>query len=387
MLDTPVRPARARLLVPSIALCCGVTVATIYLGQPVLTLIAADLGVTTSAAGLVATLGQAGYALGLLLLVPLGDVLPRRPLLLALIAGTVAALVAAALAPGLPVLLVAVFAASALTVVPQLLVPLAATLVPPHRRAHTVAVLQAGLLAGIVAARTVGGLLGAHAGWRSVYLVAAATTALAGVATAVQLAPGRPGERLGYHRLLASLPRLLREEPVLRTAGLLQALSFGTFSLFWSTLVYLFSGAPYRFDAGTAGLFGLVGLVGLGSAQVVGRLTHRYGPMPVVGAATAGLAAATALFGLARHGIGYPIAAIALLTVAMQAGQVANQSRIMTVRPGAAMRLNTVFMVCSFAGGTPVRRSAAPCSPGTAGAGWSSPAVWRRSRCCSAGSR
>jgi predicted MFS family arabinose efflux permease len=339
-------------LIPVIALCCGVTVANIYLGQPLLTLISDGLGVSAAAAGWVATLGQLGYALGVLLFLPLGDVVRRRPLLLALLAGTVGALGVAGFAASLPVLLVAVLLASAFTVVPQLLIPLAAELTPPDKRGRVIALAQTGVVVGIIGSRAFGGVIGEHTGWRTSYLIAALATAAVGLLT-VGLLPSED-KRTGtsYPQSLRSLPELLRTEPVLRQASVLQAVVFGTFTLFWATLVFLLTAQPYEFDAAQAALLSLVGLAGAATAPLAGRLADRFGPLPVSGAGTVALWLAALGFGFARHGLAVALVAIALLNAGLQLAMVSNQTRVMSLRPDARSRLNTVFVVLAFVGGS-----------------------------------
>lgn len=344
---------RSRALVPILALCCGVTVANIYVAQPLLTLIAEDFGVSAGAVGTVATLGQLGYALGLLLFVPLGDVLARRPLIAVLLGGTVAGLALAAGAPTIPVLMLASLALSAATVVPQLLVPLAAELAEPERRGRVIAAIQVGILSGVIAGRVVSGVIGEQFGWRSAYVVAAVLTAVTGLLALVVVPPkARSSEPFSYPRLLGSLVTLLRAEPVIRQACLLQAMVFGTFILFWSTLVFLLTAEPYGFDAGTAALYSLFGLGSAIAAPFIGRLVDRLGALTVVGGGIGLGVVAAVLFAFGQRGIPIVIVAIILLNVGLQANQIANQARIFAARPDARNRANTVYMVSAFGGGS-----------------------------------
>ncbi|GAB3405760.1 MFS transporter [Flindersiella endophytica] len=341
-----------RLLVPVIAVCCGVTVANIYLGQPLLTLIQAGLGVSAGAAGWVATFGQLGYALGVLLFLPLGDVVRRRPLLLALLAGTVGALGLASGATSLPVLLGAVLLASAFTVIPQLLIPLAAEIAPAQHRGRVIAAAQTGVVVGIIGSRAFGGVIGEQAGWRTSYVIAALATAAIGLVTVALLPMESKRTGASYARLLRSLPELLRTEPALRHASLLQAVVFGTFTMFWATLVFLFTGPPYHFHAGQAALLSLVGLVGAGTAPLAGRLADRFGPLPVAGAGAGLIWLAAVGFTLAQHALAISLLAIAVLNAGLQLAMVSNQTRVMSLRPDARSRLNTVFVVLAFVGGS-----------------------------------
>ncbi|MCP2165154.1 MFS transporter [Goodfellowiella coeruleoviolacea] len=344
-------PSGGRGLVPVAALCSAVTVANIYLAQPVVGLIAADLGVPTDSAGWVATLALFGYALGVLLIVPLGDVANRRVLVGRLTVATSVLLLAAALAPALPVLALLAGLAALTTVVPQVLVPLVGQAAGPHGRAVAMAWVQAGLISGMMLSRTVGGLVGDWFGWRAVYLLAAALTLAVGQLAARTLPHEQPRDRLRYRDLLRSLPALLREEPELRWAGLRQAASFAAFNALWTTLALLLTGAPYHLSAGAAGLFGLLGLAGAVIAPLAGRLADRWGGgrVGLLGLAALGVGVLLAL--VATHGIGLLVAAVLVLPVGTQAGQVGNQAAALAVRPAAAGRVNTAFVLAIFLAG------------------------------------
>ncbi|ASU81629.1 MFS transporter [Nocardiopsis gilva YIM 90087] len=342
-----------RTLLPVLALCCAVTVANIYLSAPLLSLISASLGTSAAQSGLAATFSQLGYSAGLLFLLPLGDTVRRRPLVSWLVVGTVAGLATAALAPGLPALLAAILAASAFSVIPQLLVPMATAMAPPERRARVIATLQAGVFSGAIAARVIGGVIGEFSGWRAVFAIAAVGTAVIGAVTVALLPPDeeqRGGERPSYGALLASLPGLLRE-PVLRRSLALQASVFAAFNMLWTTLVFLLTAPPYRLDTAAAAYFGLFGLVGVGVAPVAGRFIDRYGPLRVVGVSLAVVAASCVVFLFGRAGLAVPGVAIAVLFAGLQGCQISNQSAALAARPDARSRMNTVYMFGTFLAG------------------------------------
>lgn len=341
----------SRALVPLLALCSGVTVANIYLSQPLLTLIAADLGVAKPTAGFVATAAQLGYALGLVLLIPLGDVVRRRRLIGLLIGGAALALAGAGLAPTLPVLLAASLVASTLTVVPQLLLPLAAQLAGDARRGRVLAAVMTGVVIGIFLSRVVYGQLGELLDWRAAYLTAAVLTAAVGAAT-VAVLPVERRQPARYGELMASLPRLLREEPALRQACLFQATAFGTFIAFWTTLVFPLTAPPYGYSVGIAALIGLVGLTAGVASPPIGQLIDRYGPFRVIGGGLALAAAGAAAFTFTQYTLAAVIVGVAALATGMQASQIANQTRLFSRRPEARNRMNTIYMTGNFAAGT-----------------------------------
>ncbi|MFJ9370798.1 MFS transporter [Nocardia sp. NPDC101769] len=354
----PVRP----LLFAVMAICSGVTVANVYLAQPLLTLFARSLDVAPSSAGLVVTCAQFGYAAGILFLVPLGDVRRRRPLLTGMLTATVLALLLGAVAPSLSLLAAAAALAGGFTVVPQVLVPLAAELAPPTRRASVVAGVQIGLMTGIIGSRVIGGAVGEALGWRAVYLLAAALTAASGVLT-VALVPREPARTstLGYGQLLASLPRLLRSEPALRQSCLLHASLFGAYNATWTSLVLVLTHAPYHFGTAAAGLFGVLGLAGAFAAPWAGRFIDRRGALPIIGTALVLTLVSAGAYALGRNLLAFMIVAIIAVNVAAQWSQIANQARIFAYLPDARSRANTVYMVAVFLSGAICAAAAAAC--------------------------
>ncbi|MFI1584402.1 MFS transporter [Embleya sp. NPDC020630] len=338
------------------ALACGVSVANVYFPQALGPLVADGLDLTPDTAAAVATLTQLGYALGIFLLVPLGDRLPRRPLITTLLAVTSCALLVAGLAPAFGVLLAAGTAVGIATVVPQVLLPMAAGLVAPEHRGRIIGTLQGGLIGGILLARTFGGIAGEHLGWRAPYLIAATLTALLAVVLARALPATAASGHESYPTLLADTLRMLRTEPALRRSALYQAILFGAFSAVWTALALLVTGPRYDLDTQTVGLLALIGAAGMFYAPAAGRLVDHHGPARVnLSCALATLAAAAILtLGSLAGVIGLTAlaAGLLLLDVAIQCGQVANQARIFALRPEARSRLNTAYMTCSFLGGS-----------------------------------
>jgi predicted MFS family arabinose efflux permease len=270
-------PTRSLRLVTSVlAVACGLTVANLYYAQPLLDLIAADLRVGRDDAALVVTLTQLGYAAGLVLLLPLGDLLENRVLASRTLLGTAAALIAAALAPDFGVLLAAAVLIGTASVVAQVLIPFAAHLAPAEQRGRVVGRVMSGLLLGILLARTVASLVAAHAGWRTVYLISGVLM-LGLAATLARLLPRRhPGTTTRYRHLMASVVRLARAEPALRRRAACQALLFGAFSAFWTSVAYQLIDAHHLGQTGIGG-FALVGAAGAAAAPLAGRLGRAIG--------------------------------------------------------------------------------------------------------------
>ncbi|WP_308122169.1 MFS transporter [Streptomyces sp. TRM70350] len=293
---------------------------------------------------------QAEHAVGLLLFAPLGDTVNRRRLVTGLTLLTTAALAASAAAGGTGTLAVAVFVASAATVIPQLLVPLVAERARAARRARHVAAVISGLFAGIVAARVVGGLAGQAVGWRAVFLGASALTLVLGLATALLL-PSQRRPRTG--RLLSgipALPGLVRRSPGLWRACVRQAGMLGAWSALWTSLALPLTGPSYGLSLATAGLFGLFGLAAGVVAPPAGGLVDRFGAARVVRSAHLLAAVSVPLFWLGGQVMwALSVAAIAV-HAALVASHVADQTLALTTTSTPATA-NTAYVVAGFAGG------------------------------------
>ncbi len=328
----------------------GVAVASNYYAQPLLPVIGRSLHLSAGTAGLIVTVAQVGYALGLFFLLPLGDLLERRGLIVALSVASAGALVVLGLAPDATVLLAAAFAVGTLTVLAQILVPFAASLAGEEERGRVVGMVMSGLLLGILLARTVAGLLAGLGSWRLVYLVAAgAMVVQAGV---LRWRLPRSQETAGprYPRLLASVPALLRQEPVLLLRSVYGLLSFGTFSVFWTSMAFLLS-RHYGYSPTVIGLFGLAGAAGAGAATLAGRFSDRGWSRRSTGiSALLQVVSWGALWAGARS-IGWLVVGIVVLDVGVQGLHITNQGEIYRLRPEARSRLTAAYMIVYFVGG------------------------------------
>jgi predicted MFS family arabinose efflux permease len=330
----------------------GMSVANLYYNQPLLSSIAATFHASVASAGAVATLTQIGYAVGLLLFVPLGDILERRRLILLLLAAVAVALAAAALSPSLGLLIAASFAIGVTTVIPQLIIPFAAGIAPPESRGRVVGQVMSGILVGILAGRAVAGALAHLHGWRAVFIDASVAMLLLAGAL-YRLLPVAPpvAARMPYRQLLRSLVVLFREEPVIRDTALTGALTFASFSAFWTTLAFRLDTPPLHYGPGVAGAFGLLGIVGALAAPLAGRMADRRSPRVTVGLALLVNVAAWVVLLLAGHTLAGIAAGVLLLDAGTQAAQVSNQARVYALRAEVHGRLNTIYMVCYFVGG------------------------------------
>ncbi len=338
-------------LIVLMAAACGFAVANIYYNQSMLPLFAATFQRSTSEAGQVATITQLGYAAGLLLFVPLGDRMARKPLLLGLLAANTLTLVGLALAPSFHALLAGSAVLGLTSVSAQIIIPAASLLAAPEQRGKVMGMLISGLSTGILLARTLSGFVGSHAGWRSMFAIAAGLDIALIALIALRLPAAAPATDLPYGKLLKSLWNLFREEPVLRAAAGGGALTFATFSCFWGALAFLLAQPPYRLGSDAAGMFGLVALIGIALSTAIGGLTDRLGTRHVlmIGALVLALASAGLWFG--ANSVLLLVGAAVLIDLGNRASLIAGQTRIYALSTEARSRLNTVFMGCYFSGG------------------------------------
>lgn len=349
-------PAGGLALTPSLlwllTVTAGVAVANLSYNQPLLPEIARTFAISDARAGIVATLTQAGYAAGLLFVVPLGDMVDRRRLVLTTLLAVAVALVGVATAPSFALVAAASCLVGLTTVAPQLVIPFAAGLAAPQARGRAVGHIMSGLLVGILGGRVLAGFIGQVAGWRVMFAVAAALVLSLAAILARWLPGAAPRRGMSYPALLRSLWPLVRTQPVLREAALLGALFFASFSALWTTLAFALKAPPLHYGSTVAGLFGLLGVAGALTAPIAGRYADRSSPRRTV-AAAAGL---NALAWIAMLVAGRTLAGLAmgvlLLDASTAAAQVSNQSRIYSLPAHAHSRLNTVYMVAYFVGGS-----------------------------------
>lgn len=326
---------------------CGLAVANVYYAQPLLDAMAQAFGIAPARVGIVVTLSQVGYGLGLLLLVPLGDLVDRRRLIVAQSLLSVGALVAVALAPTAAVLLAGMAAIGLFAVVTQVLVAYAAVLTPPGERGRVVGTVTGGIVLGILGARALAGVLADVAGWRAIY-VASALLTLVVAALLWRVLPAREASRttLRYPQLIASVFALFAEERILRVRATIALLIFAAAMVLWTPMVLPLSAPPWSLSHTGVGLFGLAGAVGALAAARAGHWADRGHERLVSGASLAIMLGSWLPIALLPSSLAALTLGVVTLDLGLQAAHVANQSLIYAVRPDAHSRLTAAYMLC-----------------------------------------
>jgi len=338
-----------------LAAACGIIVANIYYSQPLAGPIGQALGLSTSATGLIVTLTQIGYGVGLLFVVPLGDLIETRRLALSVLAINFVALLAAATARHTLAFLLGSLAIGVSSTAVQVLVPYAAHLAPVHQRGRVVGTVMSGLLIGVMLSRPTASLIDDRWGWPAVFYFAAALMGVIGTALALTLKPMHPKAGEPYFALLASMARLVRTTPVLRRRALYQALQFGAYSLFWTTSPLLLAGPLFHLSQRGIAVFAFLGVAGACAAPLAGHLADRGWGQTATGLA---MAAVLGGFVLTRILHGGSTAALVMLTAGailldfgVSASMVIGLRAIYTLGAAYRSRLNALFMATFFAGG------------------------------------
>jgi predicted MFS family arabinose efflux permease len=345
------RPAMSRALTLLLALTGGVAIGNLYWAQPLLKMIGDDLGVSSGTAGALLTATQLAYAAGILLIVPLGDVLDRRQLIPAMLVCSSVALVACALAPTFGTLMVAITLLGVTTVAGQVIIPLAGDLADDATRGRVLGTVMAGFLSGTLVSRTLSGFVADAAGWRAIF-GAAAVAVLVLAALTYRSIPSAPARaRLRYPALLASIGAVVRQHRAVRWTLLLGALQFGLFMMFWTALTLLLTAPPFDYSVSAVGLFGLLGLVGAVAATHTGRLHDRGWSLPATGAGWALALLALALVDAVPHSAVVLGIGILLLHLAIFPMNVLLGARLFEVASEGRSRVNTAFVTVNFVAG------------------------------------
>ncbi|QQL48329.1 MFS transporter [Mucilaginibacter ginkgonis] len=330
----------------------AIVVGNIYYSQPLLGDIAKDLHINNSKAGQVSMFTQIGYATGLLFIIPLGDMFRRKRLMLIDLAVVTVSLIGVATATNIYVLFITSFLVGLTTVIPQLLIPMVAHLAKPEERGKKIGFIMSGLLIGILLSRTLSGFVGEHFGWRAIFYAAAVMMVIIWLLIYWKLPEVAPTYAGTYSDLMKSLKDLFIAEPKLRLASFRGALLFAAFSAFWSTLVFLLKQPPLNQGSAVAGAFGLVGAFGALAAGLMGRLSDKVDAFKLSAFTILMVTVSFIVYYFSSASIAGLIIGVILMDIGVQATHISNQAIIFALNPDARNRINTIYMVSYFVGGS-----------------------------------
>ncbi len=339
----------ALILLMSVA--TGLAVASNYYAQPLLETIARNFSLSASSAGFIVTAAQLGYAVGLLFLVPLGDMFERRAMIVSMTLLAAGGMLITASSQSLAMMIFGTALTGLFSVVAQILVPLAATLASPEKRGKVVGTIMSGLLLGILLARTVAGLLAGIGGWRAVYWVASVLMVVMALALWRGLPKVKSETHLNYPQLLGSVFSLFTHDKLLRTRALLGCFTFANFSILWTSMAFLLAAPPFNYSEGMIGLFGLAGAAGALGARPAGGLADKGKSHITTTASLVLLLLSWAAIWYGHVSVLALIVGILVLDLTVQGVHITNQTVIYRVKPEARNRLTAGYMTSYFIGG------------------------------------
>lgn len=345
------KPPLTRGLLWLMAIGSGLVLANLYYNQPLLSLIADDLGESEAATSRIAMITQLGYATGLLFIVPLADMFRRKRIILIDFIFILVSLLSVSLSQSLTVIIISSFFLGLTSVIPQIFLPLTAQLSKPEEAPKNMAMVVTGLLIGMLGSRVFSGILAEYTSWRVVYLTALGILLVLGIILAIRLPEIQPTFRGTYKQLMHSILHYIKILPDLRMSALRGALTFGSFSMLWGTLAFQLSSPPFNAGSDIVGAMGLIGIIGAVSANITGRITNKYGQNAILTAGACILLLSWFIFCMAGSTYFGIIFGIILLDMGQQAMNLSNQSLIFKTHPEATNRINTAYMVSFFSGG------------------------------------
>lgn len=328
----------------------GLIVANLYYCQPLIPLISEEFGVSESSAGTLTYLTQAGYAVGMFLMIPLGDMLERKKQIIITTIFATIALALTAVVKDFFWLQIISFVLGATSIVPQLVLPLAASLSSDEQRGKVIGTVVSGLLIGILFSRTVSGFVGVWLGWRGMFWIATGVSVILVLMIQWRLPYNKPTFNGKVIDLYKSLFVLLKEQPILRESTGITALAFAQFGTFWTTMVLLLHNKPFEYDSALIGSFGLIGACGAFAAPLVGKFGGSSGSRKLILYGIVMTLLSFVVFYFSATSVVGLIIGIVLIDLGLQTIHVSNQTRIYSLLPEARNRLNTVYMSFSFLG-------------------------------------
>ncbi|AFS79128.1 major facilitator transporter protein [Gottschalkia acidurici 9a] len=331
---------------------CGVSVANIYYNQPILGDLARYFNVSTKSIGLVSTFTQIGYGLGMLFIVPLGDIKERKSLIINMLFISTISLVLFGISMNFYWLLVSSFLVGFSSIITQLIVPFAASLANPNESGAVIGKVLSGALVGILLARTISGFVGSRFGFRIIFFSAALLMLLLSFTLKKLLPSSLPTSSDKYINIMGSLFSIFKNNSIVRSSSIIGAMMFASFSVFWTTLIFHLESPSYNLGAKEAGLFSLVGITGVLFTPLTGKLSDKKSPRFTVGLSIFVVILSYFVLLLFGENIFGLILGVILLDLGISSGQVSNQAMIHSLNSEAKNRFNTIFMFLYFSGGS-----------------------------------
>lgn len=326
------------------------TAANLYYNQPLIPSIGKSLGLSENLLGFIPSASQIGYAMAIVFISPLGDVMNRKLVIRNLSITLVIALLAVYLAPNFIVLIAATFVVGLGANITQQLLPLGTSLSTPENKGKVVATLMTGLTTGILLSRTLSGFIAEHFGWRTVFLGAAIIAAIIGVVLHIALPSNEPATKLKYTKLLGSMFTLIKTKPLLREAAFVGALWFAAFNAMWATIAIHVMDVPFSYSVQQVGLLGFVGAAGIFGAKLAGKWVDKIGANKVITVSIAVVLLSFVVLALGKDNIVLLCIGIVLLDLGVFGSQIPNQVRVFSVDVNAQSRVNAVYMLFYYVG-------------------------------------
>lgn len=341
-----------KTLIGVLAVMAGISVANIYYCQPLLGMICEETGLSEFKVNLMPVFTQVGYALGLLFIIPLGDMLSRRRTVLASFSAAAAALLVIYFSRSVVMLLLASFVTGFASVSPQVFIPFVSLYSRPAEKEKNAGIVLSGLLVGILASRVLSGYVGHLLGWRAMFVIAAGIMAVSSAVIFRLFPEVEPTHKGSFAALMGSIFTLARKHPRSIIYATRSAMAFGSFLGLWACLAFRMAQAPYFMGSDAVGLLALCGIAGAVTASSLGKYIPRLGTETVNALGIVLMAAAWALFALFGGHMAGMVAGIIIIDIGMQCIQLSNQSATMRLCPEATSRMNTIYMVTYFVGGS-----------------------------------
>lgn len=331
---------------------CGVVVANLYYCQPLLGALSRAFHVSEESASFVNICSQVGYGIGLFFIVPLGDMVPRRRLLIWMILLSGVALLGVAFSPSMQWLYIASICVGIMSTACQVFIPLAVHLADDEERGKVLGTILGGLLTGILLSRSLSGFVAEYFGWQTVYFTSSIFMVLLTILVYKMIPGEEPAFKGSYKELMKSLFQLFKEQPVIRESALIGASLFGAISAFWSTMAFFLEKRPFQYSLTVIGLFGIIGAGGALISPFIGRISDKYGPFKPMKYGIIMMLIGYFILFEGTMGIVLVIAGIILIDMGLQSTHIPNLSRNYALLPEARTRLNTIYMTFFFIGGT-----------------------------------